>query len=67
MNEEILTESSCTATINAPIEFVDIQHGFSPCRMLNINAALRPTSPLLRLEQTMAEGCRSMSRRLAAN
>ncbi len=24
MNEEILTESSCTATINAPIEFVDI-------------------------------------------
>ncbi len=24
MNEEILTESSCTATIDAPIEFVDI-------------------------------------------
>jgi hypothetical protein len=24
MNEEILTESSCTATINASIEFVDI-------------------------------------------
>lgn len=66
MEDNTLVQSSFSATINAPIEKIDIPSWCFTLPESEYQSCSRLTAPLVQLRRLMVGACRSMSRSSAA-